>query len=486
MVCLLEEQLTADAVGRAGEICLLGNTHESAADADNRVMALLEQVAMACATEAHEGGKLLCHVLLQSQSLMQMIREEGFRSEIEERLEVCPFTLEDQWSLHVVQTLDRGGVTVRSERSVHLVIFGLTAMAEQLAVNAAHVCHYPNFVKNRKLKTRITIIDDDAIARCQTLIQRYQHLFDNSYWRLVDTERQPAVVKTSRPMYVDRGDFVDIEWEFVKGKAYDDLVRTKLRQWSQSAEQLLTVVFAHDDGERSLNEALHLPMMRAQMEMTDCMMRNADIPVWVYMKSDAAFRQIAHGAGTPHLLPFGMTDRGYDVGIPYVRMAKTVNYIYSHCRAVETDRGEWTMEYAVEVDHEEREQLWSRLAFNKRMSSIYNAMGIGVKMRALGLREDDWEKFYDISQEEIELLSMVEHNRWCVDQLLLGYRPCSDEEQRAVEADISMKDVLKRHKIHYDLRTYVDLRPDASGKHVQIYDHCLCACIPLIAKESVK
>ena len=43
---------------------------------------------------------------------------------------------------------------------------------------------------------------------------------------------------------------------------------------------------------------------------------------------------------------------------------------------------------------------------------------------------------------------------------------------------------LKKRKIHYDLRAYNDLRPDSSGKPVQIYDRCLSACIPLVAKKS--
>ena len=102
----------------------------------------------------------------------------------------------------------------------------------------------------------------------------------------------------------------------------------------------------------------------------------------------------------------------------------------------------------------------------------------------MGFKEDEWEKFFDMSQEEIETLSEVEHNRWSVGELLLGWRPCNDQEQREVEADINMKEELKKRKIHYDLRTYHDLRPDATGRSVQLYDRCLSACIPLIAKES--
>ena len=76
----------------------------------------------------------------------------------------------------------------------------------------------------------------------------------------------------------------------------------------------------------------------------------------------------------------------------------------------------------------------------------------------------------------------MEHTRWSVEELLLGYRPVSDEEQRAVEADINVKKKLREQKVHYDLRSYDDLRVDATGKNVNVYDKALVQGIPLIVK----
>lgn len=117
------------------------------------------------------------------------------------------------------------------------------------------------------------------------------------------------------------------------------------------------------------------------------------------------------------------------------------------------------------------------------MSSIYNAMTIPTKMRSMGLNEEEWDKFYDIPQQDIDLLAQVEHNRWSVEELILGFRPCTDDEQTKIEADVAtQKDAYKARKIHFDLRAYNDLRPDGTGKPVQVYDLCLSACLPLIAK----
>lgn len=462
-------------IGGLKELCLLADGNKKPMQADNEVMDWLEHVASVYQSDSLAKKKLLCHLLLRSQSLLHMIQVEGFRKEIEQKLEVFPFTMEDQWSQRVALDLDREPITIKSEKTVHLVIFGMSQVAESVAINAAHVCHYPNYLqKAHCLRTRITVIDENALEKSSEWVLRYRHLFDNCYYRYVNPQKRPAVTETSPPIYHNREDFVDIEWEFVSASPYDALVRNKIRKWATSSSQLLTIVFADDYAERRLNDAMNLPEEVA----------SSGIPVYVLMENDKAFRQICHSGKMPDIRPFGMVNHGYDIGLPLVHMAKNVNYIYSQCRVMKTLDGTWKMEYAVEVDAEERERLWNELPFNKRMSSYYNAMTIGGKMQSMGFNEDDWEKFYDLSQEEIEILAQVEHNRWNVEELILGWRPCNDQEQREVEADIKMKEVLKKSKIHYDIRAYADLRPDDSGKPVQIYDRCLSACIPLIAKES--
>ena len=459
----------------ADEVCILADSRKEPFEADNEAMAVLEQVAMG--VPATNGGRrLLCHLLLRSPSLLHLVRQEGFCATVEQQLEVWPFTMEDLWGRQVALSLDREPMTVQSEKIVHLVVFGMTPQSESLLINTALVCHYPNYLrKDHSLRTRVTVVDERADEKSREWLQRYPALFDNSYYRYVHPQAQSAaVVFTSPPIHRDREDFVDVEWEFVTASPDDALVRTKLCRWAASPSQQLTVVMAGANAAQNLHDALHMP--------DEVVVHN--IPLYVYMPSDAAFRLLRHTGVAALLRPFGMTDRGYDVRLPLVEMAKTVNYLYSQCLVTQSDDGSWKMAYAVEVDDLQREQLWEGLPFVKRMSSCYHAMTVGVKMRMLGLADDDWEQFYDLSSEQIEMLSQVEHNRWSAAALILGWRPCSDREQRAVEADISQKEVLKQQMVHYDLRAYHDLRPDATGKPVQIYDRCLSACLPLIAKES--
>lgn len=456
------------------EFVLLADWVANTFEADNKVMNILQQIS-ANAPDPINGKRPLCHLLLRSHSLLHMIRLDGFRKEIEDKLEVNPFTMEDQWSQIIAMGLDREPITKQSEKTVHLVIFGMSEIAEQVAINASHVCHYPNYLqKNHSLRTRITVIDDAAFEKSREWVQRYKNLFDNSYFRFVDTKKNPAVTNTYRPMYKDREDFVDIEWEFVEASPFDKLVRNKISKWSTSSSQLLTIVFADDNTDIGLNNALHLPEA----------IISAQIPVYVYMRSNKAFEQIKHTHNTPNIIPFGMADQGYDVNVPIVKMAKNVNFIYERC--YEENDKDWNgrLRFTVEIDEEKKDLSWAKKSGVKRMSNIYNAMTIGVKMRSMGFKDDDWDKLYEMSQEEMEVLAEIEHNRWSVEELILGWRPCTDKEQREIEADINLKEEFKKRKIHYDLRAYNDLRPDGTGKPVQVYDRCLSACIPLIAKES--
>ena len=403
------------------EFALLADYDISPLDADNEVMGILYQIAEEMPRPKEE-ARPLCHLLLRSYSLLHLIRIDGLRKEIEDKLEVNAFTTDDQWSQIIAMGLDREPITKQSEKTVHLVIFGMTEVAELVAINAAHVCHYPNYLrKGHTLRTRITIVDESAFEKSREWIQRYKHLFDNCYYRFVDTKKNAAVTNTCKPMYQDREDFVDIEWEFVSASAYDNLVRDKLSKWSTSPSQLLTIVFADEGTDSGLSDALHLP---------DSVIL-AQTPVYVYMQSDKAFSQIKQTSNTSHIIPFGMVHNGYDINVPIVKMAKCVNYIYDRC--YEENEKEWNghLRFSVEIDHEKKEQSWAKRSGVKRMSNIYHAMTIGVKMRSMGFTADDWDKFYDMSQEDMETLAEVEHNRWSVEELILGWNPAGTNIYRS-------------------------------------------------------
>lgn len=439
--------LTVEGVdfNRHDELFLLPNQGE-----ENKTVAMLEHIAKSYDTAAHGRKRLTCHLLLHDNRMLQVMHTCDPYDSVRQKIDVYPFTMAEVWSRSVV--LDYEPITLHSEKHVHLVIFGMGEVAEMVAIQAAHVAHYPNYVRNHTLRTRITIIDSDAEQKSGEFIKRYQHLFDNSYYRIVKPSEEKAVVKFHKPMYEGlREDFVDVEWEFVKADMWNSEVREKLKLWAKDDKQLLTVVMATPDENKNAAEALYLPNE----------LHGSDIPIYIYKQQN----------------------KGYDVTLPLVRMAKNVKYVYDQCYRQNDKEWSGKMLWSVEIDKEERERLWAEESNVKRMSCIYNAMTIPTKMRSLGLDGKDWDKFYDIPQQDIELLAQVEHNRWSVEELILGFRPCTDEEQEMIAADVKkQKAAYKARKIHYDLRAYDDLRPDGTGKPVQVYDLCLTSCLPLIAK----
>lgn len=450
MSCAVDQQgkfMAEDVcINNYDELCLLSGNNE-----DDKAIVMLGQLAAGYDVEAHGGKRLVCHLLLQENEALRMLQTCDLCDAIRQKIDVYPFTMDEVWSRSLV--LDYEPITLQSEKHVHLVVFGINQIAEMIAIQAAYVAHYPNYVRDHSLRTRITMIDADAEQKCQELIKRYQHLFDNSYYRIIKPSEEKAVVKFHKPMYEGkREDFVDVEWEFVEAVNWHPDVREKLKQWAMADNQLLTVVMADQNENMNTAHALFLPDE----------LYNRSIPIHRYKQRS----------------------EGYDVTLPLIRMAKNVKYVYEQCYKQNDKEWKGLVVWSVEIERDERERLWAEESNVKRMSCVYNAMTIPSKMRSLGLDENDWDKFYDIPQQDIELLAQVEHNRWCVEELILGFRPCTDVEQEKTARDVKkQKAAYKARKIHYDLRAYNDLRPDGTGKPVQLYDLCLTSCLPLIAKS---
>ena len=438
---------------------------QQALAADHAVMALLGKLADKVDLEKCKDKKVRCHLLVNTVETLRLLQTTDWCDGIRERVDVYPSSMDEVWSRKI--RLDHEPITAQSDKHVHLVIFGMSEMAEMVAINAAHTAHYPNYVHDHTLRTRITLVDAQASSKCEDFIKRYVHLFDNSYYRVIIPDTHDVVKLYHKPMYDGRREeFVDVEWEFVEADVSDIPLREKLAQWATDERQQLTIVFAHDDVNRNVSECLHLPDAIAKQQTA----------VYTYVHHPITFSH------SPHIKPFGMIGEGYDVTLPLVRMAMNVNHVYDRCYADNYEKWSGKLRYAVDIDEQARDASWARLKNVKRMSSIYNAMNIPTKLRSIGLADDEWDKFHNIPQEVIKLLAHVEHNRWSVEELIMGWRPCTEEEQRAVEANIDKKEELKKQRVHYDLCSYNELKLDKTGKPVTIYDLCLCSCLPLIAK----
>lgn len=454
----------------ADELVLLTDPATEPFGADNSALRLLDSI---CSN--HSGRHLKIHLMLQSDVSLRLLRGNDFGQRISSVADLYPFTLIDEWSRRI--DLDLKPITVSSDATARLVIFGTSAMAERTAINCALKSHFPNYTRNHELRTRITFVADNIEPFAAAFIERYRHLMENSYYRMIDAEAEAPVTGFHSPSH-NGPDFVDIEWEFVKGNSRTPAVMEKLKAWSSNPDKHLSVLFALAEGdEASLDAAILLP--------DDVL--SGEAAIYVHTTDSTMLRSIVRTGATAKLLPVGMLTEGYDVTTPLIEMGKTVNHIYDRCYADNiVQNGAETSPslplFTVEIDDAERDSSWRRLGNIKRMSSICNAMSIPTKLRSVGITDADYEKLYELSRREVELLAEVEHNRWNVEEMILGYRPCNPQEAAAIDADITLKRKFKAQMIHYDLRPYNDLRPDETGKNVNIYDICLSGCLPLIAK----
>ena len=472
-------------IAKYNEFCVLPDNSAS----DEQMLQALENLAK----NYPEGdAKPLCHLLLHNKVTLWLLQTLNIYPNINKRFEIYAFTMEDQWAKNVLchldesfayyPSLDRERIDAQSNKTVHMVIAGFSDLGEALAIHTALTAHYPNYVRNNTLRTRITWIGEHVIEKIDSFIHRYYYLFENSYYRIIHVDNR-KILKFHEPVYnSSREDFIDVEWEFVESDFYDPIIQQKLVVWSEDKNSILTVALCENSTAENFEHAFSLPKS----------LYNNNIPVFINIKNSALIDEARNTSTYKNLYPMGMDDCGYDVRLPLLQMAKRLNYFYVCSygeKGVPTD-----------MPIEDIEKEWSKIdSFSIRYSNIYNVMTVASKMRSLGHEEKEWNNFYALTQEEIELLSAVEHNRWSVDRLVLGFRPPTNSERELIKNNIrefiaakktggekpaeDLKNVYKAKKIHYDLCSYKELDVDKTGRNVRIYDYDLTASIPLIAQS---
>lgn len=399
-------------------------------------------------------GHLLCRVLVhhpQSAVLYARIDVPG--------VEIHPFTMEGAWAESLLGPggavqLDGKGIGQDDDRCVRLVLFGMTPAAEALALQTLRTAHFPNYIRNHRLRTRITWVDPDALEGGRRFVARHKSLMDVSWYRFIDLQAES--VRTHRPgLLPGAEEYVDVEWEFVQAQPWDALLKAKLDRWTRSGKWHVVVAFAYGQDGRNLEAFQYLENCTGAAQ------------VLIHLEDDA----LAAAAGLK-AIPFGMSAPFHRQFLRQRALAMALNSIYN-----QTARDGRT---PATLDREETERLWCSLAPTGRRASLDSIQCLGVKMRSLGLQEEDWTVLYGLDAESLDLLSQVEHNRWSVATLLAGFRAPTAEEQAAIDQDISLKPQYKAKGIHYDLRSYADLRDDEKGNDSRLYDMTITQCIPLI------
>lgn len=452
-------------------------------DADNAAVAQLREAAGGYRAADHGGDRLRVHLVLRNQALADSLKRLPLADDLAENMELYAYTAEDLWAMEMLGVrpdsptrLDRQPVPPDSPQFTHFVIFGAGGQAESLAIHTALIAHYPNYCRDNSLRTRITMVADspDDLRHFQ---QRYRNLLAHSYRRTVYVDDNEVRCEELAPQYAGhRDNFVDIEWEFVTARSDNGIVNYKLQKWASDENRQLTIAFCYADDDRNVSETLSLSSAVL-----------ASTPVWLRVCDDRAVGFLKQSGQFANVIPFGMTDAELPDMSLFIRMAQCVHFAYCHMRETsreEQSQGRTAMEVAVEIPTERQLQdLWNspRLTTPKRWSNVYNAFTLRSKMHSLGHPAEEWGTLFAINDHEVESLSEVEHNRWSVEELILGYRPTTQAEHDDILKDLTLRSQLKSEYIHDDLRSYRELGIDETGLPVTRYDTGLIRTLPLMA-----
>ena len=119
----------------------------------------------------NERDHLRCNIMFEYQTTFSSFQDSDIDYATKAYIDFEPFSFHEAWAQKVLiegigynylyQTGQESFINDKSEQSVHLVIVGMSKMGVALALEAAQICHFPNYVTKGK-KTRITFIDSEA------------------------------------------------------------------------------------------------------------------------------------------------------------------------------------------------------------------------------------------------------------------------------------------------------------------------------------
>ena len=498
-----------------------GNEHDTLSLSCFRLVDTLTHDAAA------EGNrtKIPCRVMMVYNSTFKVFRFTDI-VRADSIVDFMPFNINESWAQQVfaagrIATRDdvtyepldtTDGIGYDSNRFVHLIVIGMTPAGTAMAVEAAHICHYPNYLRDRRLRTRITFIDPKAEVNMHYFTGRYRELFDLSRRRFVKvSETAPAHPAAFDPVFADAvtgwydgllsdatpyeratlgEDFVDVEWEFIEGVSAHPAVIDYLERAAAEPGAIVTVAVCHDVTAEACACAVSLPRGLTDSPQTLQVLVNqptVDSIIDSISKSYVDQKGATNTSVFSKFRPFGMiSDCMCDSGPDEVNHM-LVEAVYSLTRWTDKPaEGEPADLSQLVADAASADSLrpfaayWNRIAngsgktmMANRWSDIYNAETIATKRRSFALTPSAAPLSYD--NILTDRLARVEHNRWVMEQLLIGYRPLTAAESAALaEGRVSSRQ-LKAAMAHPAICDF-DLLPF----DLRNYDLSLSANLPVI------
>lgn len=491
------------------------------------------------------GDRKVCKILFEYQTTFSIFQFSDVTQEVNESMLFIPFNRYEAWARRVMvdnkalALIDENihqskkesniinytpldgytGIRYADEQRVHFIIIGMSKMGVAMGVQALFQAHYPNYVRDNSLKTRVTFIDANAEQEMQFFKGRYNALFELARHRYIDANICDKAELESVFGWVDptklsdykwnhlsyKGqNFLDVEIEFIKGELESEGVREYLRQVTADKKSKVTIAICLPSTHQSVAAALYMPVEVYRSKYVQ--------DIWVYQREAAdIIHNLTHSkdnkAYYAKLKPFGMLYGEYIDSRTYYLKALLVNGIY----AMDDEELRTKLDMGNKQTYKDLRTDWNGLSVEKKWSNKYFSDSMYQKMRCAmdGLSQEasvggytnselfgneNWYMTFEFALKHAQGLAECEHNRWNIQQLLLGFTPAEksiDDKLQTYVKDKKViperksefkqiKDELKspRNKIHYCICDFEHL--DMIDPGAKDYDAKLNNGIPMI------
>lgn len=432
--------------------------------------------------------RLNCRVMFEYQTTFSVFQYYDTNRRVSALINFKPFNYYEMWAQNVLINREveprllehnfnnlgflplEGSVGIKSTDSdyVHLVVVGMSRMGVAMAIEAAHLAHYPNYTERNKIRTKITFIDINADVEKDFFMGRFKELFRLSNWRYgVVEDGRLSWQKIHKPEGCDHlgGDFLDIEWEFIHSGIELEAAQDYILESANSGGRV-SIAICLTESNRAHAAALYLDKR--------LFASNGVVQVLVYNRSGNAI--INALSQNNNLYPYCGKLRSFG--------CTSECLVGSHLSTSEFVGRQIDLAYNNGVEGysiEKYKPYEGKSMEAMRWSSIYSGNSIWTKLRSVAFNPQEPV----ISEADVQILSDTEHNRWNMEELLLNFRPLTKEEQdRELASGNANRSALKSQMAHTDICSNQRLLEVDKG--ARAYDEMLVAKYPSIYKALKK
>jgi hypothetical protein len=261
--------------------------------------------------------------------------------------------------------------------------------------------------------------------------------------------------------------FTDFEFEFIRGRFECNEIQAYLADLAGRENTFFTIASALHDSAAALAAALYLPSAVYESETQILVYQESSYAVVDILSQkapDGVYRKYRN------LYPFGMLSGAYDADEAGDLLPMMIKYTYGN-----TSDGSLVQDFPIEKIRKSWLLDWkpTDTVSALKASNRYCANFIPVKQRSLGIRAG-----VELTERQIQLAALMEHNRWTAEKLLLGFRAPTAEEAAIIAADKTKRDYFKQRLVHEDIKSYTGLGLDDKSINVKDYDINICRAFP--------